>query len=622
MSWPVRLSACRLTAANGRWLQISHPDVWELPESDPFPDAARIVRASALGPPIAVELFAARGDGPVIEVVPPDPASLFQAALRVDEGTNWTLRTGSKGGAPGPRMSGVSSLRGQSAAWDWSLLDAVGQSLVDWEGVRLPILVLDRKMPGPDRVQELEHLLVSVWTRHHALLRRLGRPTTLQLTDQGYRARAPIHTLLLLERMLRSDGVQEAWDAVAAEPHSALDIEWPTAAVERARRPTFHGARGPWTLPGGWLPGIAGGTVRDRHPMRAVDTPPNRLAVRLAVTVERLCEDILGALQRSEHAAAMSWRAVALSIHGRAMRFRTTPGLETVDPFAPLGLETPTVQMNPTCRPMVKAWTDLQRGLAPDSRIESLLVDPLKEAWDLYEYWCWFDLCDALEWVLGRVGQVAPLKTDPGDSFVGEEILQHGLVYRVHDKDRAIHLYYNQPAALKPRSPYWSYSRKFRPDLSLVVRDGNGEMVDFILFDAKYRVDVLNVDPDVDDVEKRSERRGFAKTDDLKVMHGYRDAVRAEDGRQPRWVLTLFPGTDVALFVQGRGKSLGLHALADPTLGGVGAVPCRPLVRGQPNRLREMLARILNGGPEEPTDESRVVVDPAQGSTRSTPAAG
>ena len=267
----IGLAGLRISNAVGDWLQICHRDLWDLPaDARPMPEAEAAIRTTMIGTPAKIELFEVES-APVIRVAQPDPASLFQSALQVEEGSSWTIRT-SPGSEPDKRMAGLTRLRGTNDAWDWNLVDAVGQSLVDWNGMRLPFLVLDRKMPGPDRVQQLEILLVDVWRRHHALLRRLSRPTTLQLGNHGHRTRAPIHTLLLLERMVWHDGVHEAWEAVAAEPHSELDLEWPVTAIERATRPTFHGPRGPWGVADGWVPGQAYGRVRNRCPYRTTDT--------------------------------------------------------------------------------------------------------------------------------------------------------------------------------------------------------------------------------------------------------------------------------------------------------------------------------------------------------------
>jgi len=588
-----RLDAIRLTNARGDWIQISHRDFWDTPtEAPPMPEAESAIRATMVGRLARIELFPAHAET-AIEVEQPDAASLFQSALRVDEGSSWTIRS-STGGGPAERMAGVTPLRGTSNAWDWSLVDAVGQSVVEWDGIRLPVLVLDRKMPGPDRVQELENLLVDVWRRHHALLRRLSRPTTLQLGNHGYRPRAPIHTLLLLERIVWHDGVHEAWEEIAAEPHSELDLDWPVTPVERSTRPAFHGPHGPWDLAEGWYPGQAHGRIRNRRPVRTTDTPPNRLGVRLAMVVESLLDEVLAALYASKHPSAVHWRTVALQTRNRATRLMAAPQLQDVDAFGALGLETPTVQTNASCRPFLRGWAELQRGLAIDLHIEALLADPLKEAWDLYEYWCWFELCDVVERILRRRGRTVTVKTDLGDAFVGEAILRHGLVHTISSADCVVRIHYNRTAAGKPRAPYWSYSRKFRPDLALEVQTAGNETPDLFLFDAKYRVDVVDVASDDADEDKRSERRGVAKTDDIKVMHGYRDAVRTASGAPARWVLSLYPGTDAVVFVQGSGRrDRWLEALGSRDCGGVGAIPCRPRAGGEASLLEQAMRAIL-----------------------------
>ena len=251
------------------------------------------------------------------------------------------------------------------------------------------------------------------------------------------------------------------------------------------------------------------------------------------------------------------------------------------------------VQLNPTCRALLSAWATIRQGLSVDQRLESKLHDPLKEAWDLYEYWCWFALCDAIDEVAGQKGRVERVPVKTLDRFVGEGVLEWGLVHQVALRTNRIRVYYNAPARHGSDSPYSSYSRSFRPDIAVEVSTAAGDVLDLSLFDAKYRVMQFDDARGADGQLKRDERRGVAKTDDLKVMHAYRDALRSRNGDPPRWVLTLFPGSELVLYSKQSGRSRNVQVLSSRTAGGVGALPCRPLRSSDHNFLGDSVRALL-----------------------------
>ncbi len=73
---------------------------------------------------------------------------------------------------------------------------------------------------------------------------------------------------------------------------------------------------------------------------------------------------------------------------------------------------------------------------------------------------------------------------------------------------------------------------------------------------------------------------------------GYRDALRTKDGRRPRWVLTLYPGTALTLRPERGGTTRDLQELAPDHPGGIGAVPCGPGVANGA-QLQGVLRRLL-----------------------------
>ena len=129
-----------------------------------------------------------------------------------------------------------------------------------------------------------------------------------------------------------------------------------------------------------------------------------------------------------------------------------------------------------------------------------------------------------------------------------------------------------------------------RPDCSLLIAPHDprkvGEEI-WLHFDAKYRIDQytsLFIDDD-DDVGE-STRVGSAKSDDLRKMHAYRDAIRRTSG-----AYVLYPGGD--------GDSHPPHQEYHEILPGLGAFVLRPTDSGEAssassNKLRAFLRDVLD----------------------------
>lgn len=597
---PSDIDGIQINHRDGDWVRITSYRADDKPFHTMELELGHLRERSITGPVNKITALSVDSETPSgqIAVVGTEPTALFQTALQIEEGSRWLVEF-----PDGYRMPEQDATPAGSLFWDasepvprrpnlriWSLTDAVGQGLIEFRGIRIAFLVLPRKLPSPGRLDKLESLLRSVWTRHYPLLRRLGRPSSISVTDRGAYERAPIQTLMLLHQLVWHGGLHESWEAIAAEPNALLDIDWPTTDIHRASRPVLHGARGPWTLADGWIPGQPTGRVRTRVPQWTVDTPPNRLAMRLALTVDQAATDILHLLDSTDRPAAEGWRKISEELKQRTQRFCAVPALRDVNPYGPLGLDSTLVQMNATYQPLVRAWAALQEGVDLASDAEPMFEDPLKEAWDLYEYWCWFTLCELMEKVLNKGGNGRIVKTKQEDPLGDGQKLRNSLVYVIKaavKTDVTAVVHYNAPAGKS--SPYDSYSRRFRPDLALELSIASGPKT-LVIFDAKYRVLQVHRDDKEQDEEKRGEKRGIAKTDDLKVMHAYRDALRSKVSKKKAiWVLTLFPGSDAVFYPASgeRGPLKGLDTVQKRN--GIGAVPVAPGALGDLKKVLEHL---------------------------------
>lgn len=530
----------------------------------------------------------------------PSRSALFDGVLRVREGSTWLLRTFGTSWdisvAEIGQYGGLSRVPGRSDLRIWTLDDAVGQATLVHGSSRLPILVLSSKLPvkeGDDPIAAVDLLIAEVWKRHLALVRRLDRPTSTNLGAGRGPARSPIQTLMLLDYLLYAGGLAEAWDALAHEPRPALRITWPIRETARARHPVLGGVRGPATIPGGIAADGEPRRVRDRTPAHTADTPPNRLAVRLAAKIEDLAGRIAQQLDPTR-SGARAWKRRALAIRRAATAFRCQPAFQDVAPSGAVDLASAALRLDPLYRPMLRAWSLLEEGVVLPPSFEPLFRDPLKESYDLYEYWCWFALCDAVRKHTTTTRLTFGPRSDGGALAAAE--LPWGLqLSGVLSDGRQIEVHYNKAATQS--SPYRSYSVAFRPDLALCIRGGAEE--DVVILDAKYRVDVLETfEPTSNEqvaAQKRAERRGYAKPDDLKVMHAYRDALRHGASRSvPRWVLAMFPGTELRIHrVDGAsGASHDVDSFTTPS-GGVGVLPAAP----ESTEVLERAVAILLGQP-------------------------
>jgi predicted component of viral defense system (DUF524 family) len=207
---------------------------------------------------------------------------------------------------------------------------------------------------------------------------------------------------------------------------------------------------------------------------------------------------------------------------------------------------------------------------------EELLKTPNKDLATLYEYWCFFQLLDAVAAALGA--QIDPRQ------FIVEE----GSIFRVtinkSGKSRGqvgqANVYYNRY--------FWhqeeeSYSVPLHPDYTVELPNGRR-----FIFDAKYKYDhpgqFMNGDVSVDE-ERDEEERLFYKKGDLYKMHTYRDALGAQA------VFVLYPGNEFRAF-QRDSFELSQPAALTPNFEGVGAIDLRV---GKVSDLTAAIPRLMGG---------------------------
>ena len=172
-----------------------------------------------------------------------------------------------------------------------------------------------------------------------------------------------------------------------------------------------------------------------------------------------------------------------------------------------------------------------------------------KKLFELYEYWCYFELIDVLNQISINTIDFSDIfdkvKDEDKDEF--SISLKHNLLntfyINVGDKSIEVDLTYNR-SFYRTSNEFKSYSVTLRPDYSLIVRDGEKEHI--LHFDAKYK---LYIDSE------------SFKNEDIVKMHAYKDAIVGTVG-----AYVLYPGEKKRLYYE--------HL--DDKLESVGAFPLSP----------------------------------------------
>lgn len=186
-----------------------------------------------------------------------------------------------------------------------------------------------------------------------------------------------------------------------------------------------------------------------------------------------------------------------------------------------------------------------------------------KKLFELYEYWCYFELIDVLNQVSINTIDFSDIfdkvKDEKEDAF--SISLKHNLINSfyidIEDKAIQVDLTYNR-SFYRTSNEFKSYSVTLRPDYSLIIHIDGEEHI--IHFDAKYK---LYIDSD------------SFKNEDIVKMHAYKDAILGTVG-----AYVLYPGEKKRLYYEKN----------DIKLESVGAFPLNP---GENKHNKEALKEFI-----------------------------
>ncbi len=478
-----------------------------------------------------------------------------------------------------PSLAAVAEALGSLAEWIGGvLLVRFGNAVGSFD---LPHLGRVEVVSGKWTRSDFDALLADLTAEAAALPFHGGRPAALPY-DRTLAAREDLlYASFVYLRSILSDTVPPderllpALAAILADPHRRLRDERVAERLEHARRVDARTVERLVSSPGRLsratmetpiaraLRGHLPERVDERRTTATLDTPENRFVRTFLLTVDAILRNLESSFRREAD-------PFALRIAGecRALRGRLAPVLRhrmwtEVGPMIHLPAASTVLHYRRGYRQVFQSFARLRLAarvpLAPEV-LRRLLE--IRDAAELYEIWCFFEMVRAVREILGPPASA--------DAF----------------ERRATHLALPRFQVLWPDGTTLDYNRIFqpdggasysvplRPDITLSV-PGRG----LHLFDAKFRLDRLPVEED--DV------RGDFKRADLYKMHTYRDAIP-----EARSVWALYPGTETRFFGRTSGIWSGEGDLPAP-LDGVGGLPLLPRSGREP--LRAVLSALLDG---------------------------
>lgn len=487
----------------------------------------------------------------------------------------------------------------------------VGLVQLDVDGATAAAIeVVPRKL---GYIEDFKVLLSDIADRFAALLLSAEGGTTTRLSYGTFDEVDPRAALFHLRRLMNPSRLPEAVhhildagarrlvsrsEPVGFERFGELD---PSLVAEKLADATWHR--------GGPLSRLFGGFTPTQLPLvrslESADTPENRyvkaflqeLADLATLLRTRLSMD---RLDRSA-AEVQAWERTVAD-------WLSHPVWKEVGQLTTMPTNSQMLLRGRGYRDILSADLSLQSGVAlPWERGAQLaegLEGDLRPVDELYQYWCFFVLYEALGRVCNSVSspQGNLLKWSAGGLRVrlreGEKTRVSYVFKRSGSANVDVHLFYNRTFRRRQHADWYrsgSYSADFRPDYSVLLlprsagREHEGH---WIHFDAKYRLDLNKWKAEVAPSSGRrtaGQRSAAADTsfkrENLDEMHAYRDALLGSRG-----AYLLYPASDAPSDVFTRRP--GAYASREASLlPGVGAFPLRPAQGGVDSTQLEAFLR-------------------------------
>ena len=434
---------------------------------------------------------------------------------------------------------------------------------------RLRVEVRSRKM---GYLHDYRTMLDDISERLAALIFDYGSPTAVYTQRAALDEHVAYLDYLFLRYLMDEKRLPLHFRLVAANPHRTIErqIVWTDLALARSLTPRslqavyVHAEH--LTRPRRFvapalqsqLHGHVPCQLLDDRVVTTFDTAPNRFVKHFLgqlVLKLRELERRFGAFSQGEHLAedCCRWRRSIADL--ARFHFLEEVGEMHVYPAGSQVLlkREGYRQLNDHYRRFLLTGKVVWEGF------EELLKTPNKDLATLYEYWCFFQLLNAVAAALGA-------QIDPRQFIVEEESIFRVTINK-SGKSRGqvgqANVYYNRYFWHREEE---SYSVSLHPDYTVELPNGQR-----FIFDAKYKYNnpaqFMSGDVSADE-ERDEEERLVYKKGDLYKMHTYRDALGAQA------VFALYPGNEFKAFRRDNFE-LSQPAELTPDFEGVGAIDLR-----------------------------------------------
>lgn len=440
--------------------------------------------------------------------------------------------------------------------------------------------------------EEFKELLDSLAEKVAELLLSLDSPVSVSFDPSSDLAKNDAALHFLMRHIMSSSKLPLAIDEIAAQPHSKLLERIEFARIDEIEEadaelicdgfdPSEIVAGGPLSR---MFRGFTPTALPQRHSFETLDTPENRYAKAFLEHCAMLSRQLEARMhargRRASQREARSW-AVALD---EALQLGMWSG---VGPLGHIPANSQALLRKRGYKELFRFDLSLRMSLSlawrQGAELADGLIGDIRPVNQIYEYWCFFMLREALMGLCTEVG---------GGNFISPS--QDGLRIELAKGRRSecrfefispsgsrvlASLFYNQrfTRSKHPRSDWsGSYTASFDPDFSIVISPAAHPSVKHWLhFDAKYRLDrkqaeaLFEPDEDVDVAgmaampeapvgDYEIELARVHKQDDLYKMHTYRDGILGTRG-----AYVLFPGDAVGGRAEEPGPNLFVrHPLA------------------------------------------------------------
>lgn len=491
---------------------------------------------------------------------------------------------------------GAGRLEGNGAlSWTWQVNEYVGRVRVELERAGKPLIHATETLVEPSRhkLTQAQFAAMVEDIAEEAEIAYSLSPATRQVALRQQWQRLGLSQLEYLDRRLTD--LQRAVEAIARRPLRRLEeeaVEAPLAsapAVDGRSLVNLVQRLGEATYPQPQLLPLGARRLQSAFQGAVPDAiTVHRHRISYDVYENRLLKHFLGKLYRvvlRTHSALLEaagnrkldeeirrlarYRAEQLTRHQRVLyNLIALDFLDDVGPIRAMKPVTSALRKDPFYARFHALYREFNRAISPfDGAPFSL---SLEKTWQLYEYWCFFQVVAALrELCQGSLNfdasSMLERHTDRVSLMMRNAeitITEHVSVY--FQKTYSYYGWSETTAA----SRAGTYSHEMRPDISIEVRDETGDVAEIILLDPKYRAAASSINEGLSD------------------MHQYKDAiVDADRKRLVRCALVLCPTDNQAKPIYFDSTYIRTH--------GLGAVALAPGRRNARQRLTDLLAERL-----------------------------